>query len=315
MKLSNKTLSKLIRGAYQFKTEEGYLSFRHFSDAQLEYLKFNDFFGLRSTFSSSVTAEFSTDAEEISFDFKIFGTGSLDTVDLYVDGFAVGRKHLRDTGLKGHIAFSLPSGSKRVTLYFPADANIGVKNFRIEGSWRNIARKAPKLLWIGDSITQGYGSLITGLTYVNVANRSLCYEIINQGIGGYYYDAGVLMRMEGYSPDKIVIALGTNQYRAADKEERIVAYFKKLRELYPDVPTLVITPLWRGDSPENLHLLEETANIIKREASKGHNTVIADGFDILPHLPEYFMADLLHPNALGMQIMGDTVAKIIKNNL
>lgn len=315
MKLSNQTFSKLIKGAYQFKTQEGYLSFRHFDDAQLEYLKFNDFFGLRSTFSSSVTAEFITDAEEISFDFKVFGAGSLDTVDVYADNFAVCRKHLKDIGNKGHISFTLPEGKKHIKVYFPADANMGVKNFRIDGSWRKSNKKSPKLLCIGDSITQGYGSLITGLTYVNVANRILGYDVLNQGIGGYYYDAGMLTPMEGYSPDKILLAMGTNQYHAADKEEKIVGFFKKFREVYPDIPTLVITPLWRGNAPERLHELVETANIIRREAEKSENIRIVDGFGILPHLPEYYMPDLLHPNALGMQIMGEAVAEHIKHIL
>ncbi len=315
MKLSNETLSKLIKGAYQFKTQDGYLTFRHFDDAQLEYLKFRDFFELRSTFSSSVTAEFATDANEISFDFKVFGAGSLDTVDVYVDNFAVGRKHLKDIGIKGKLSFSLPEGKKKVAVYFPADANMGVKNFRIEGSWRKITRKAPKLLCVGDSITQGYGSLITGMTYVNVANRILGYDVLNQGIGGYYYDAGVLTPMDGYYPDKILIAMGTNQYLAADKEEMIVGFFKRFREVYPNVPTLVVTPIWRGDAPARLPELTATSEIIRREAERCENITVVDGFGLLPHLPEYYIPDLLHPNALGMQLMGEAVAESIKKNI
>ncbi|MBQ7384100.1 MAG: SGNH/GDSL hydrolase family protein [Clostridia bacterium] len=315
MKLSNQTLSKLIKGAYQFKTQDGYLTFRRFDEAQLEYLKFRDFFEVRSRSSASVTAEFMTDANEISFDFKVFDLCSCDTVDVYVNNFAVGRKYVKDIGNKGKLSFALPEGKKRVTLYFPTDAGFGVKNFKIEGSWRRINKKAPKVLWIGDSITQGYGSLITGITYVNVANRILGYDILNQGIGGYYYDAGVLTPMEGYYPDKIILAMGTNQYLSADKEEKIVGFFEKFRKVYPTVPTLVITPLWRGDAPSRLSELVATADIIKREAMRSENVTVVDGFDLLPHLPEYYMPDLLHPNPLGMQIMGETVAEIAKKIL
>lgn len=75
------------------------------------------------------------------------------------------------------------------------------------------AVKNEKVLWLGDSITQGYGPLRSSCTYVSVANRILNYDIINQGIGGYIYDKNSLMKMEGYEPDKIIVALGTNQYK------------------------------------------------------------------------------------------------------
>ena len=74
------------------------------------------------------------------------------------------------------------------------------------------ARKNEKVLWLGDSITQGFGPLRSAQTYVSVANRLLNYDIVNQGIGGYIYDKKSLMKMDGYTPDKIIVALGTNQF-------------------------------------------------------------------------------------------------------
>ena len=68
MKLSNKTLSSLVHGVYSCGEKEGYLTFNHYTEEQLDYLKFSDFFYPRAQASSSVTIEFETDAESISFD-------------------------------------------------------------------------------------------------------------------------------------------------------------------------------------------------------------------------------------------------------
>lgn len=97
---------------------------------------------------------------------------------------------------------------------------------------------------MGDSITQGFGPLRSAHTYVSVANRLLNYDIINQGIGGYIYDKNVLVNMEGYSPDKIIISLGTNQYGTESMKD-VEEYYERLSEVYGDRPVLCITPIWR----------------------------------------------------------------------
>ena len=103
--------------------------------------------------------------------------------------------------------------------------------------------KGPKVLWLGDSITQGYGPLRSACTYVSVANRILNYDIINQGIGGYIYDKKVLMKMEGYTPEKIIVALGTNQFKCETMKD-IEEYYERLMELYgSSIPVLCITPM------------------------------------------------------------------------
>ena len=81
MKLSNKSIMPLVRGAYQMKEEDGYLTFYHYDDSQIEYLKFSEFFYDRARASSSIRLEFETDATEIGFDYKIFWAGSYDTID------------------------------------------------------------------------------------------------------------------------------------------------------------------------------------------------------------------------------------------
>ena len=108
--------------------------------------------------------------------------------------------YLKDMKDIGHLEYELPEGDKRVTVYLPADATVVIKDFDIDGGYTPV-KKGMKVLWLGDSITQGFGPLRTSCTYVSVANRLLDYDIINQGIGGYVYDKNSLMKMEGYDYD------------------------------------------------------------------------------------------------------------------
>ena len=311
MKLSNKSIMPLVRGAYQMKEEEGYLTFYHYDDSQVEYLKFNEWFYNIARVSSSVKLEFETDATEIGFDYKIFWVGTPDTIDILSDNTPVVIKHIDNIPPKGSLTFNLPEGKKKLTVYFPTDVRLGIKNLRIEGKWRNIKKKAPKVLWIGDSITQGYGTFLASGTYVNVAARQLGYDVLNQGVGRYYFDANVITPMEGYTPDKIIIAMGTNQHRSFDKEEKTIEYFEKLSEVYSGIPTLVLTPLWRCDPGSDMEQLLEMADIIKRECAKYPNIKVIDGFELVPNFPDYFF-DELHPNALGGEVYGNNLVRKIK---
>ena len=312
MKLSNKRLQTLIHGSYRFLSHKGgYMSFCHYDEEQTKYLEFEKFFYDRAFFTSSITIELVTDATEIAFDYKVLMAASFDTVDLFIEGVAHEMKAVKDLGKKGTLTFTLPEGKKKVVIYLPVDTDLGIKNFRVNGNWRSVKPRKTKVLWVGDSITQGYGGLISSHTYVNVANRALGYEILNQGIGGYYYDAKVLKPLDDFQPDKIILAMGSNQFRWQNKKEFIDEYYKKLNEIYPNVPLLAVTPIWRELNDEDRKIFDECTQIIRSQAEKYPNLTIVDGLTLVPGCAQYFM-DGLHPNALGMTIYGQNLANIIK---
>jgi lysophospholipase L1-like esterase len=173
------------------------------------------------------------------------------------------------------------------------------------------AVKNEKVLWLGDSITQGYGPLRSSHTYVSVANRMLNYDILNQGIGGYIYDKNSLMKMEGYTPDKIIVALGTNQY-GDETMTAVEEYYERLIGIYGnEIPILCITPLWRGDSEDGIPTLMAYCEKIKKIVSQYKNIRVVEGMKLVPHLPEYFL-DNLHPNCLGCEWYGRNLVKEIQ---
>lgn len=311
MKLSNEELKSIFFGAYSFEeTDDGYLKARQYTKEQEDYFKGAfEFWYERCNASNAKTLEFTTKATKISFDYKIAWLGSRDSFELCIDGLITEIRYLKDLRDEGTLSFEMPSGTKKVIVYLPADALAVIKNFEINDEFTP-AVKGQKVLWLGDSITQGYGPLRSACTYVSVANRLLNYDIINQGIGGYIYDPKVLLRMEGYMPEKIIVALGTNQY-GTESMDSIEEYYETITKLYPGIPILAITPLWRGDNMEGVPTLIKFCENLKTIIRKYKDVTLVEGWKLVPHLPEYFH-DNLHPNQFGTEVYAENLVREIE---
>lgn len=311
MVLSNDELKKIYYGAYSFaETEDGYLQAFQYSKPQMDYFEGAMLMWFeRCDASSAKTIEFFTTATKISFDYKLVWTCSKDSFEIWVDDLATNIAYLENIEDKGTLSFDLPKGKKKVSVYLPSDATALIKNFEINSDYEPV-KKGEKVLWLGDSITQGYGPLRSAHTYVSVANRILNYDIINQGIGGYVYDKKSLMKMDGYTPDKIIVSLGTNQYGTETMED-IEEYYEVLTDIYKDIPILCITPLWRGDNLEGVPTLISFCEKIKNIVKQYNQVTVVEGFKLVPHMSEYFL-DNLHPNQLGAEIYGRNLVREIE---
>ena len=310
--MTNEELTKIYFGAYSFEeTDDGYLQAFQYTGEQMEYFKGAfDFWYDRCMASTAKTLEFTTEALKVSFDYKIIWEGSQDSFEMAINGLITDIVYLKDIEKEGTINWELPEGEKKVIIYLPADATVVIRNFEADAACIR-AKKNEKVLWLGDSITQGYGPLRSGETYVSIANRQLDYDIINQGIGGYVYDKNSLMKMEGYDPDKIIVALGTNQYGSETMKD-VEEYYEVLTKLYgTDIPVLCISPVWRGDQPEGYSKFVDFCEKVKKTAGQYKNVTVLDGFGLVPHLPEYYL-DNLHPNCLGTENYGRNLVKAIR---
>ena len=120
------------------------------------------------------------------------------------------------------------------------------------------------------------------------------------------------MKMEGYQPDKIIVAMGTNQFGDENAPKMVADYYETLIGIYgEEVPVLCITPLWRGDVPDGMPTLEKFCEMIKQEVSKYKNITVVEGFKLVPHLEEYYL-DNLHPNYLGTENYGRNLVEVIR---
>ena len=73
MKVDNEGLKQIYYGAYSFKeTKDGYLQSFQYNEDQIEYFRnVSEFWYERCTASTAKTLEFSTEATEFSFDYRI----------------------------------------------------------------------------------------------------------------------------------------------------------------------------------------------------------------------------------------------------
>jgi len=313
MKLSNVSIKKLIKGACYFEQRGGFLYSYHYTRAQLEYFAPLDFWNSRSRFSAGIRLEMITDATELSFKLKTDFYGSdQSTVDLYINDVASNIYYIKNGGVST-VSFKMPCGKKRVTVYFPIDGEIGIKDLVFNGSYTRAKDRKNRVLVIGDSITQGYGAVYAGASYINTLARLYGMEILNQAIGGYRFDKGGLERVEDFPHQKLLVALGTNYYddtKVYDYEGEAVAFFQRLNELFSDKKIVVCTPVWRKDA--NMERLNWCIGIIKRECAKYGNISVINGFDLIPPLGEFYMNDGVHPNTYGMLTMAENLNRRLK---
>ena len=310
--LTNSELRRIWFGAYSFReTADGWLQAFQYSDAQMDYFRSGfDFWYDRCMATTAKTLEMTTAARTVSFRYRFIWKGSLDSFELAVNRQIADIRYVKDLPEEGRLTFTLPEGEKDAVIYLPADATVLLRDCEIDGPFTP-AVKAKKVLWLGDSITQGYGPLRSGQTWVSVAGRRLGWDILNQGIGGYVYDKKSLMKMDGYDPDRIVVALGTNQFGCETMRD-VEEYYETLIGLYgAEIPILCVTPLWRGDVPDGLPTLTRFCANVAAIAGRYPNVTVVDGFTLVPHLPEYFL-DNLHPNALGCEVCGRNLAEAVR---
>lgn len=322
MKLSGKTLKRLFKGAVYYTEERGYYTPFRYSQAQIEYMADEEYdwgWRMRARFTGGIRMEFKTDARKISFDYRASHSHErANTFDLYVDGtltavYKIGEK------LKGRVEFSLPEGNKLVTIYMPNECEAAIKGFTIDGNFKSVKDKGEKWLILGDSITQGAGPDIASAAYAHSLCRKTGFNIVAQGIGGYRFEPCDLMKVDGFEPDKIIVFLGTNYYEKSLEErgyfyaEAVKEYYARLTEMYPNTPVVSVTPLWRNNEGTNMERLLWCIDTIKAECAKYPSIRVADGFGLMPNVDEC-LADGVHPNTYGSELLAQNLFKFIKEN-
>jgi len=317
MKLSINTVKKFIKGAIYFEEENGYLIPYKYSKAQIEHMaspSYDHGWRWRAKISGGIRLELVTDATALSFDYMASHSHErANTVDLYVDNVLFAVYEIKDR-LKGNISFSMPSGSKKISLFFPCESTLRIKSFTINGKYKTVKDKGCRLLVLGDSITQGAGPEIGSASYLNTLARQLNVTVLGQGVGGYRYEPRDLMKIDGFEPDRIIVFLGTNYYDTPkeqyDYEWAVNEYYKRLTEIYPNVPILSITPLWRNNNVD-FHRFYWCINIIKKACSHYKQISVIDGFTLVPNVDQCF-SDGVHPNAYGSLCLADNLMAFMK---
>ncbi len=324
MKLSPEHIAQVTRGAVDVVEEDGGITFHRLTTEESNtYRDSNrpDLYPI--TFASAdVRLAFRTDATALAFDYRTSYGGSEEFVylDLWEDGVLTAHRVSEGVDNATHSArFDFSPGVKTVELYLPWNRRTVLADVDLVGAtfFEPVVRRC-KILCFGDSITQGGIARYSSLTYTNALARLLNADSLNKGVCGGVFFPQMLVEPVSFVPDLVTVAYGTNDWRGSTPEstlQRATDFLRRVSALYPSSPVYAISPLWRADSPDasksfgkGIDFMEE----LIREACAGlPNVTVISGTSLVPHLPDFYSDQRLHPNDIGFCVYANALANRI----
>ena len=179
-----------------------------------------------------------------------------------------------------------------------------------------------KILCLGDSITQGYDAYHSSLSYVNRISEALDADILDQAVGGEIFDQKILDEELPFDPDLITVAYGTNDWAVQPNKETFLtaaeAFFKRIKEIYPDKKIVYISPIWRGDyqrpfgnQDTQVGAFDESVKALQALA-KEYGLFVVEGIPLTPHISDFFADQILHPNDLGFGFYAENLLQALR---
>ena len=160
------------------------------------------------------------------------------------------------------------------------------------------------VVFLGDSITQGWHSLANAFPNLRVANR---------GIGGDT-TRGVLYRLKDdvldLNPKAIVLLIGTNDigYGAhpEDVADNLEAILQDIKKINPNLPVVVCEVMPRSDRNQHpADRIEKLNALVAAEIKNDPQFTLCDTWSIYADkngdCPKDEFPDLLHPNTIGYE--------------
>ena len=321
MQLSFDTVSAIATGTVSVAREPQGIRFYRFTPEQFAlYQAKDEKFFMKSKTPSGVKLSFRTDSKSLSVKFlvlehigasfmafDIFADGKLVKSINNFDGVEFPRNYLKTDFPIGEFSaqVDLGEGEKHVVIHLPWNGMAYLQELSLDdGAFVVPVKPEKKLLALGDSITYGNAAMHPSSRYIARLCDALGAEEFNKGIGGEFFCPDLAATREAFNPDYIVVAYGTNDWRKHTKEtflEDVNGFFENLNATYPDVKTVIITPIWRS----NLHAqtdftsMDEVVEAIHLAAAERKNKLFVDGFDLVPHDVEFFGDYGCHPNDRG----------------
>lgn len=324
---------------------DGFTSFLRFFPSQLAAYENNVLFELLSHSAAGVYLSFKTTGTQFSFNcrkqsmagqilprLKEIGlsglldlTGSLreyarqgsnmrlDVLDDLFDVVCNGELLLSFKPKNGLVTIPLPNPDRQlltIRLYLPLYFAVGLKDLTADGEICICPEDRQQILCLGDSITQGFFAGRPSQCYVARLAAGLQVDALNQGVGGYHYEAASLAGIDALPrPSLITVAYGTNDWHTNPSLDsiraNIQAYYVRLNDVFPGVPLIAITPIWRGDidEPHAAGQLADVDQVIREETQAYANITVVDGLTLSPHDKVFFGDGWLHPNSIGFAWM------------
>lgn len=156
----------------------------------------------------------------------------------------------RHEGGPGTVRVDLPAGEKRVEVWLPHLESTELVALRADAPVRPVERSGPRWLHHGSSISQGSNATSPTSTWTSVAAAATGADLTNLGLGGSaLLDPFVARTLRDRPADVVSVKLGINVVNADAMRMRafvpaVHGFLDTIREGHPDVPLLVVTPLF-----------------------------------------------------------------------
>lgn len=180
---------------------------------------------------------------------------------------------------------------------------------------------AQTVLFLGDSLTEGYQlnkeEAYPALVEKELQKKRPKLKVINGGVSGATTASGV-KRMDWYfkaKPDVMILALGANDglrgLKVSEAEKNLSLVIEKAQSKGINV----ILAGMKMPTNYGVSYQSDFEKIYPRLAKKYSVPLIPFLLDGVGAKPEYNLADGIHPNSKGHQIMAKTVLKYVEPEL
>ncbi len=315
MIFSYEQIKNVTFGTIKTEQTENGICFDRMTERQLElFSSLHQLMGRDALSTAGIRLDFVTDGTDLEFT-----VGNEGKYEVLVDGVIKTRIIAKDgetVSVNIGDSYDNKTDKKRVTLVLPSHSRGILKSVEVKNcSFIEKHKFDEKILFLGDSITQGWNTFFNTTSYVWRLALLANADFVNQGIGRTYYLADGLDEIP-FDPDKIFISYGTNDYARPEMnfevfEKNVSEYYNKIDEMYNGKEIYVISPIWRKNHDYcGYGNLEDLTAIIKRLCEK-HNYNYVDGLTLVPPQAEMYVEDMLHPNDLGMASYAENLFKIM----
>ena len=314
MQLNVETIKSLTVGAIKVWEESDGVHFAEMTEKQIKgFYEVSQTLGQRAETTTGIRLDFETNSSYLAFTPLTDGK-----YEVKVDGLLT--LDLAKQGEKSTVNLPKDGKEHRVTLHLPSHVIGGFASVEIEDgatAKRHVFDR--KILFIGDSITQGWNSVYDTMSYAYQTSEKLNADSIIQGTGGAMYNVKTFDKVEGYNPDIVIVAYGTNDSNHVNTLEELkkncMDYLVEVKKAYSSSKIFVITPIYRISNDEIKPYGDvKLAGKQIQEVAESLGLEVIDGQKMIPHF-ETFMADNVHPNALGFSVYANNLVEALKSKM
>jgi len=320
-------MEKFLRNYLEIEqTKEG-LVIHRFTERQRSVYDSQENWKIRARCPSGVSLEMFTNARRIRLLFSMLErTRDWSFFDLFINGTLLDSRssHSHDGVLhtvEFEVAGKQEKDPQRVTIYLPYNIYLALQSVEIiDGEALPVTGSIrKKLLCLGDSITQGMDAYYPSNTFPVQLARFFEMDLLNQGVGGYIFNALSLDEEISYKPDLVTVAYGTNDWVKYSEHEEFMSecslYMQRLTDIFSEAKVFVVTPLWRADSDQpspmgSFSTLQETISSV---CGTYPQITVLPGLNMMPNLSRYF-TDGLHPTDEGYGHYSISLIKSLLDN-